>query len=631
MKCDDLRAHLDGEGNLICRVIMFFHLLFCISCRRTRAEWTRLSPSIRRLEDVPVPRSLRDKLLADAMATVKPTQEASHEPQHSRIWEASKMKRLAIALSCAAVLILALLLFPTRKQNSAFAAVSRAMSGVKSIHFSGQGIENGVKHHIEAWVENPSKIRMRIDGQNDQIVTEDRSVVITSNQILVKPLGEQLKGSSAFLKYFDGDFWRSSESSQNGKISVQKLRRQDGRFDTVFTSIGAVKQIAGEDKLVITVNGDSNRVTRIQQYNAKNALVVEIDRIEYDIPIPDSVFHPKFPKSIPVIDLAAPVSTKEKTYRESEYKRLASDENAILISHTSENAGGSNWTPIFHPGYVFESMDNGEFSVFYLADKDVYRVIGTAKVYDGKYGTGFATVVRDKEIKIPRQARLVETLISHAKPGEYRGLSTDMPNPSVLAGKSPGDPQIGAFRFVNIGPGLLTIKWNRIKKQYVIEGKAKLLPFGDVYKDQVLSTTDGYKSCELITRAASLSQPDLGNIPAYEVEIMKAELTRQIAVMNLDRSDWYWPERGVMSLEMTPAGSELPGPKAEVGFPAKRIDDGASADLRFQAVGPTRETDIVNDRAKREFKIIGNLKLLPSGKIVRNGVVTYDGKIMSSE
>ncbi|HEY3297281.1 MAG TPA: hypothetical protein VGK34_01395, partial [Armatimonadota bacterium] len=381
---------------------------------------------------------------------------------------------------------------------------------------------------------------------------------------------------------------------------------------------------------VITVSGDSNLVTRLQEFNGRNEIVIDIDRIEYNVPIPSSVFHPVLPKNLPVTDLATPVSEKEKAYRFSEYNRLLSDSTSIQVTNTAEHSGGSKWTPIFHPGYVFESMDNGSLSVFYQAEKDMYYVIGIAKVYDAKYGTGFSTVVRNGSVRIPRKAQLVETLMQNARVGEYRGLATDRNELSDLDGVSPGDPQIGAFRFVNIGHGPLTIKWHRTKKQYIIKGRAKLLPLGEIYENQVLPLADGYQSQDLIKRARSLSHPDFANLPEQEVVIMKAELSRQTALMDLDQSEWSWPERGVMELQIKPVGWELPGQR-KVGFPAKSLDDQADATLKFEPVGPTREADIVKNRDKREFRIIGDVRLLPSGRVVKNGVVTYSGEVKSSE
>ena len=502
------------------RLMPFIHKMLCPDCRHGAAEWSRLSHEVEQLEDDTLPPSLDEKLVRDAMA-------AAASARESRLTAARvfTVRRALFALTALLLVAAGIIFFP-RRQNTALADVSRAMARVRSVHFVGWETDSAHgRSTMEGWIVGDSKLRYREEGEawlDDY--GDDGKIVVEVNTYSRNPYAtirasdnDERWPMELSLSLFRGH--NVLEDARNplhpSKITSRKATLPDGRKAVIYQ----IGWSTGEATL--TVDAETDLIWKIETLKHFDSREVReaIDRIEYNVEIPDSIFRPSIPRGLRVLDLTKPLSPDIARRRQAEMKRLQIDPGVHITWHIP---GGqrSSCGAIYRKGYMFEVAGPGEIMIAYVPALDVYRVIGTVRAFslDGRY----SRYAQDEDVRLPGKPNLheyEEALMENAGPGAYRGIEDS-------------DPRWGFQRFLNIGKTPLTILLDTHRDVYIIKGKAKLLPFGIVYENQTVKT-DAIPDIRAVGDPKKL---DWTGLPRSEIEAAKAELDIYFRARELEKA-----------------------------------------------------------------------------------------------
>ncbi len=393
MMCEKLTAFLDDELSAIGRLAMSAHLRLCGRCRLDAAEWRHLACQIGELEDESVPPALRERVHADALTAAASAR--THRPslavERSRRQGMVTMRRMVVAVALAGLLTgAALWLFPGRRGDAAMAAVAEAMANVESVHFTGSTLDYGTgkRRPVEGWVKG-RKFRMVTEGTEDVVDDGERLVTVSTTDdfiaALISPSGDYvaLSEGATYLDLFRGG--RAFDQLGHGMEVT--------RWETVVLPDGQTARKAtlvsggrGSVKVVLTIS-DTDLLFGIDEY-VDGKLVDSIDRVEYGVEVPDSVFETDIPENAVVTDKTAPPSqaSAENWKRVQAAAKRLSAKGAVITWYTppgSQAAGGTSGGGMYHPGLLLHPLDNNGTIILYTP-WNTYVVFGSVLVEDTK-------------------------------------------------------------------------------------------------------------------------------------------------------------------------------------------------------------------------------------------------------
>lgn len=604
MKCDDLKAYLDGELGPFGWLMMRLHMRMCGACRMNAVEWSRLSRDIEQLEGEPVQPALRERLVADAItaAASARSHELPHVPERPRAQGVWTMRRVCVAAAFAVLMIaFGLWVLPRQKENTALADMAIAMAQVSTVHFTGFAVDsNGERRGLEGWVKGTNRLRIRVDGKEDIADDGGRLIAVELDRlpkvtIRVSGAWPGLAEGMTYLDLFSAPGSLRSAMAGNGAkvVSTDKVILDGGRE-------GVATELKGSDgaRMRIFTDARTNLVARSETYSPSGELIESILQVEYDVPVADSVFKMSIPNNLPVVDLIGPrVGVVSGNY-DADVASLNTDPNArIVLTDDSGNNPGSSCGTYCHPDFRFEVLSRDPVAIYYLADRNVYRILGKARAYNEREHW-YSEPVENGDIRLPGEPQIEDVLMLNGRPGDYCGT-----NPGSF------------YRFQNVGAGPATVTYHTIKAAYVMRGTVKVLPTGKVYTNDVVSLDAefGRDIAEYINSAGKL---DWGSLPPSEIESMRADLDVALRLAAIQKNKNF---AGHVVID----GAEVMG---QYGT-GSQLKNG----LRFEAAGPGTRIWALDIPAKSEYYVIGRVRLMPANKIVKNGIVSYDGEIISSE
>lgn len=301
------------------------------------------------------------------------------------------MRRAAMAVVFLGVLAgVALWLLP-RRGGFALADVAEAMARVRSAHFVGWDPghpSSGGRDRREGWVER--RRARSVEGDViDEFFDETRFVEIRRENgavyATIRPvpaeLAKLLQDEMGYLKAF---LWpqAAQEALERRGETVTKWERQrlsDGRVVVV------VDLTAGDRMTRMTVDEATDLILRIEDYRG-DTLVGAIEKIEYNVEIPEEVFQVAIPKGAIVVDTSSlsPASADQRSKYAGWLATAKQIEGAVILSQfgPGSESHGSCGTP-FHHDLTFGVIDNGGMILVYLPDRNAYRVFGRALVHEG--------------------------------------------------------------------------------------------------------------------------------------------------------------------------------------------------------------------------------------------------------
>ena len=619
MRCDDLKAFLDGELGILARLRMRMHVSRCATCRQDMAEWPRLSREIEQLEGEPVPPGLRDTLMSDAMTAAASAR--SHAlpppaelPRAEGVW--AMRKAILAAAFAVALLAIGFGLLPRQKGSTVLADMADAMAKVSSVHFTGFVIVgDGTRIPLDGWVKGADRIRISVKGVVD-ICDNGRQLIAAEwgdlPKVTVRSSGDLpgLAKGMTYLDLFSGTGRLRSAIAANGAtVTVRKnVAMPGGR-------VCRMTELVGDSgaRMRIFTDTSTSLLARSETYDGSGNLVEAIEAVAYNVPVSDSLFRMSIPEDLPVLDMESPKETESALSRKADFKRLLLDPNAkflLSVEHTGRGYRGTCATDI-HPGVQFEVHGPGLVAVFYLADKNVYHIVGRGQAFDDQQGWR-SEIVEDGDIRVPGEPQVEDVLMLNGKPGEYCGRG-----------------RAGAYRFVNSGPGLTTVTYHKVKEAFVIRGTVKALPTGKTYTNEVALPaaqpygSDGVRRSteynrDIIAMVRRGDRLDWGRLPENEIASMKADVETALRLAQLDES-------------RSPGGRVVfDGAQVTALYGGGSSPHGVFID----PAGPGTQVEILEVPSRKELHVIGRawVKVTDKpGRIVKNGVVDYDGNVLSSE
>ncbi|MDO8682579.1 MAG: zf-HC2 domain-containing protein [Armatimonadota bacterium] len=303
MSCDkfhaDIAAFLDGELDERASDELRRHAEECSICTADIRANAALVNTLKSHPGRNVPESVEARVLKGLEPLRnRRRQIAWLQLLRSHVQGVFSMKRKLIAVGLAAIIALIIgVLSP--KADPALAAVAQAMSSIRNVHITGWITQDGKRCRFEGWIEGSSRMRSDVEGAPIQIVDGKRLIEISKDSVIIKSSRNMLgpEGTNP-MQGFSGDFWQeiARRSKNSGSVKKSDGVLPDGRASLVL------RLESGGDRTVIAIAKDTDLVARIQNYDSKNELTLDVQHVEYNLDIPAEVFNPEYPASAQVID-----------------------------------------------------------------------------------------------------------------------------------------------------------------------------------------------------------------------------------------------------------------------------------------------------------------------------------------
>lgn len=479
-------------------------------------------------------------------------------------------------------------LLPNHRSNFALADMAEAMAKVSTVHFTGYALDdNGNRHDLEGWVKGATKIRIKVEGKQD--IADDGSRLTAVEwgdlrKVTIRNSGNLpgLAKGMTYLDLFDRPGALGSAIEANGAevINDEKV--------TVNGKTYRATELQGDSgtKMRILTDTGTNLLVRSETYDRSGKLVESIERVEYNIPVSDSVFKMSVPKDLPVIHMWSEHRSDRFLGRKEEFRRPEYDMNAACLLQAGR-AGPQYHTYCmhdFHPGVRFEVWGQDFVAVHYLSDRNVYRIVGKGRAIDPKDGWR-SDIVEDGDIRVPGEPQIEEVLMMNGKPGDYCGKGV-----------------AGLYRFKNVGPGPATISHHRILGCFLVRGRVQALPTDKVYTNEAVVLGDIEQYIE------SGGKLHWEGLPQDEVAAMKADLDVAVRLAQIGRNDHRI--NGQEIIASYGGGSTVHG-------------------MCIEPAGPGTELKILETSDR--IYVVGRARITPGGKIVKNAVLSKEGEVISSE
>jgi outer membrane lipoprotein-sorting protein len=294
-----------------------------------------------------------------------------------------------------------------KRQTVALADVARAMANVQSAHLVGWRVDEdtGDRHAIEAWFEGPSKYRIWTEGREDVADDGETLVLVSSLGSVGLPRIAEIRRSGdpydledgmTYLDLLKGAGVMQAALDNSGARLTESIpvTLPDGR-----TGADLVLSVAGSADYptwVLTVDADTDLLVQWEIY-ADGELWEKVERTEYDVDIPDSIFTVEIPEDALVFDQRWSAPPEVRAEREAMADRLKEAGGAFVckfVDHDEWVHGTSGSG--HHSKLFFRWLDRDPMIIYYLPDENVYHVLGRALAYL-EDGSGFWQVVEDAE------------------------------------------------------------------------------------------------------------------------------------------------------------------------------------------------------------------------------------------
>jgi len=329
---------------------------------------------------------------------------------------ASLPRRRALVVAASAVVLVAtgFCLLP-RRQGIALADVARAMANVQSARFV---IWSGDQRVAEVWVKGPDRCLIRDnEGELEAVDDGERSLSIerhgsTGPLAVVRPprklsnLGELGEGMT-YLDWLSGPGVTHNvlETSGAKMISTEEVALPDGRRAVNVTL--AVPTCSGPtpEKMVITVDPDTDLVIAWERFIAwerpgEGHGGLRVDRIDYDVEIPDSLFSIDIPEDAVVVDLLTPPSDGLTARGLAIAKEAQAMGGHVIFDGGPDHSHGGSCGSHYHAKLYFQFLDRNATSIYYLPDRNTYYVAGRVLALMSDESR-FRQVVEDEEFIPP--------------------------------------------------------------------------------------------------------------------------------------------------------------------------------------------------------------------------------------
>jgi hypothetical protein len=382
-----------------------------------------------------------------------------------------------------------------RRGSFALADVARATAHVRSAHYVGWELDpSGGREAKEGWIE-PRRARMTEGGAIDEYYDESRFVEIRTEdghvQVTIDPLPDDLaKLLGEGGGYVHRLLWPQAAQEaldRRGETLAgwERQRLPDGRRVVV------ADLTAGDRTTRMTVDERTDLIMWAQSYQG-GKLVGEIGPIEYNVDIPEEVFHVSIPEGAAVVDNNAEPNSLLA-------KGNTPPGEVMLLHAPAGGRFGSCGSP-FHTHLRFEVVGNEAAGVSYVPERNSYRVVGKVRIT----GDGLDVTVESREYVMPFPPDVTLEQYKAEEARRQAEAERRMPPPEVqrwrearreeLAaagaqslGMCDGMLAVGGYRFDMLNDRTIEVWYERSTNAFYVMGKAHLTGHGT---DQVVE--DGW-------------------------------------------------------------------------------------------------------------------------------------------
>jgi hypothetical protein len=346
----------------------------------------------------------------------------------------------------------------------ALADVARAMANVQSAHFV---VWTGQQPVGEVWVKGPDKCLMRAEGRLDAADDGQRTISIERRggpQLLaiVQPprsmpgLGELSEGMT-YLDWLSGPGLTHSVLEIGGAkmIWTEEVALPDGRRAVNVTLAVPTPSGPTPEEMVITVDPDTDLVIAWERFIAwerpgEGHGGLRVDRIDYDVEVPDSLFSLDIPTDAVVVDLLTPPSdglTAKGQALAKEAEAMGAD---VIFNGGPDHSYGGSCGTSHHTNLRFQFLDRNATSIYYLPERNTYCVAGRVLVLTSD-SSGFSQVVEDDEF--------VPLALPDSTPDQMIAKAESALSPEIRAERDAWEKQLraaGAVALSKVDGGMAT-------------------------------------------------------------------------------------------------------------------------------------------------------------------------------
>lgn len=298
-----------------------WHRLWCAECRAAHDVDAVIARGIAQMQAEPVPpEGLARTLAAVGLRKVEAAQPASATRRRYAPVATRRTALVAGALIVALVLFGAFLNGGRQGVDAVLAQTMEAMSKVRTVHFVEKKIIDGVAREREEWFKFPDKQRSEEKGRLISINNRRRTLsIITDRSPNVAVIG------SAIGIGFHAD-WLTETGLQ------QAINNSDGQVIRKITRESTAQEQDGKSFLLIELqindlNHESNEFARlwidrdshlvvawedweVRKRDGKVTWRTVVERVDYNVDLPDSLFSMDIPKGAEVRDFSTPEGMK---------------------------------------------------------------------------------------------------------------------------------------------------------------------------------------------------------------------------------------------------------------------------------------------------------------------------------
>ncbi|UCC69173.1 MAG: hypothetical protein JSV79_04440 [Armatimonadota bacterium] len=332
----------------------------------------------------------------------------------SRRWSSISWRRPVLAAAFVVLLLASGLWLLPKRHTVALADVARAMASVQSAHFV---VWTGQQPVGELWVKGPEKCLIRAEGGLDAADDGQRTISLERRggpQLLavVQParsmtgLGELSEGMT-YLDWLSGPGLTHSVLETGGAkmISTEEVALPDGRRAVNVTLAVPTPSGPTPEKMVITVDPDTDLVIAWERFIAWERAGeghggLRVDRIDYDVEVPDSLFSLDIPTDAVVVDLLTPPSDGLTAKGQALAKEAEAMSADVIFDGGPDHSHGGSCGTSYHTNLRFQFLDRNATSIYYLPDRNTYCVAGRVLALTSD-SSGFSQVVEDDEFVPP--------------------------------------------------------------------------------------------------------------------------------------------------------------------------------------------------------------------------------------
>lgn len=436
--------------------------------------------------DCDVPDGLKARVFADA------TEAASHRSGKSLTDEVNLFRKFMVAGAIALIVFgaVALGILPGLRGNDALAQVARAMAKVESVHLTGFVIDDATGEHLdyEMWIKHPSKFLLKqecIDNGVLEVADNGRRRVrlLTLQDDVSAEISMSGKPPRESMWFQKEGFL---QMTRRGMIESKESTLPDGRPAHVMEFAG-LSPVFG--RALLTVDDRTNLIFQYELYR-KGKLAYKIERIDYNVEMPDSMFELEIPENASVRDLMKyhVEIPEELIEKRADVEERMKARGAVLIlasvmkkplkeQEGKETNRRHTCGTLYHSGMLFEAMGDPQTCIWYDKTSNAYYVLGKAIVTDGKV-PGYTKTVENAWFTAPYESdREITKWKPYLKINEPGGVE----RLKVLC-----DMRYDGFcseRIQNVGKGPLEVRMWDEKGRLKIIGEAMVYPQGKAYHD----------------------------------------------------------------------------------------------------------------------------------------------------